>query len=128
MMKLRLNVELTSDELTALAKLAGVSFLSGDDIAEKLNDIIKRSLEPGIELGTLYRVTYYREHEEEEDGYRLYSHVMQGPYWPPRPDMPRPTMYWDGQSLRTRGGSFMVDGSRGILDLPQTELSNARAN
>lgn len=120
-MHVTLRLELTSDDLTALAELAGVSFLSGDDIASELKGIIKRGLEPGIDLGTLYRITYYRENAEEECGYRLYTHVMQGPHWPPRPDKPRPRMYWDGRQLRSRGGAFTVDARRGILPTAQAE-------
>ncbi len=116
MMSVELTVELDQDELTALAKLAGVSFLSGDDIIAQLQGIVKRELGPGVDLGTLFRLTYYREEPQEEYGLKLYTHVFQGPYWPHV--VGRPRMYWDGRQIRTRGGSFTVDGARGILDKP----------
>ncbi len=113
-MTLKLKLELSDDELTALAQSAGVSFLSGADIKEQLTDIIRRELRPGVDLGFLYRVTYYREDESEPYGFKLFTHVMQGQFWPHV--LGRPRFYWDGRQLRTRGGAFTVNATRGILD------------
>lgn len=113
-MKLKFDVELSHDELTALAQSAGVSFLSGHAIVDELRSIIHRELSPGVDLGILYRVTYYREDKDQPYGFKLFTHVMQGPYWPHVRGRPR--FYWDGRQLRTRGGAFTVDASRGILD------------
>lgn len=127
-MKIGVKVELTSADLKALAQIAGVSFLSGDAIAEQLTAIIQRELRPGVDLGILYGLIYYREDPNEESGYSPYMHVMQGEGWPHK--YGRPRVYWDGKQMRTRGGAFTVDASRGIVDLPLTagEQSNARAS
>lgn len=113
-MKIKFEVELSHDELTALAKDAGVSFLTGHAIVKQLQDVIHRELRPGVDLGWMYGVTYYREDPDQPYGFKLYRHVMQGQFWPHVPGRPR--IYWDGRQIRTRGGAFTVDASRGILD------------
>ena len=128
-MTVRLQVELNDTQLTALAKLAGKSFLSGSEIASELCGIVKRELDPGTDLGWAYRMTYYREDADHGDrhGFKLFTHVFMGPYWPHV--VGRPRMYWDGRSLRTRGGAFTVNASRGIIPTtPPGGSTHARAS
>lgn len=114
-MTLDVKVSLDDAQLTALAKLAGASFMSAPDMERVLKDIIRRELAPGIDLGWGFGITYYREDPQGPNGFTLFNHVFQGRRWPHV--WGRPRFYWDGKSIRTRGGAFTVDARRGILDL-----------
>ncbi len=126
-MTLTITVELDNDQLTALAARAGVSFMKGADMERELQDIIARELSPGVDLGWAYRITYYREDKDEPHGYKLFAHPFISPQWPHVEGRPR--LYWDGRAIRTRGGAFYVDATRGIIDLrPKREKRRARAS
>ena len=124
-MKLDVNVELDDAQLTALAKLAGASFMSAPDMVRVLKDIIRRELAPGIDLGWGYGITYYREDTRGPNGFSLYNHTFQGRRWPHV--WGRPRFYWDGKSIRTRGGAFTVDARRGVIDLRPTKAGEQHA-
>lgn len=113
-MKVALTLDLSHEELTRLAQLAGRSFLSSDDIERELAEVVARELRPGVDIGYLYRVTYYREDESEPHGFKLYTHTFLGQRWPHVQGRPRLT--WDGKSIRTGPGAFTVDAARGFVD------------
>jgi hypothetical protein len=113
-MTLDVKVQLSDAELTALAQLAGASFMSAPDMERVLRDIIKRELAPGIDLGWGFGITYYREDPRGPQGFTLFNHVFQGRRWPHV--WGRPRFYYDGKSIRTRGGAFTVDARRGVID------------
>lgn len=113
-MKVALELDLSHAELTQLARIAGKSFLSSDDIERELRATIARELRPGVDVGYLYRVTYYREDEHEPHGFKLYTHTFMGQKWPHVPGRAR--LFWDGKSIRTTPGAFTVDAQRGFVD------------
>ena len=118
-MKITLDLDLSHAQLNALAALADRQFMTGDDMRRELADIVKRELDPGIDLGWGYRVSYYREDRDQPGGFKLYSHVFMGQLWPHVKGRPR--FYWDGKSIRTRGGRFIVNSRVGIVDRPKPQ-------
>ena len=108
------ELDLSDGELDALALTSGKAFLSAEEIGESVGDIVRRELTAGVDVGYIYRVTYYREDDGEPHGFKMYQHNFMGPLWPHVPGRPR--LRWDGLQLRSHGGAFTVDGVRGIVD------------
>jgi len=109
-----IELDLTDEELDALALGAGKSFLSAPEMGQAVGDIVRRELTGGVDIGYLFRVTYYREEKSEPHGFKMYQHNFMGPGWPHVPGRPR--LRWDGKGLRSHGGAFTVDAVRGIVD------------
>ncbi len=125
-MKVTVEMDLTRSQLNALQRLAGREFMTGDDMRRELSDIVKRELDPGIDLGYGFRLSYYREAPNVPGGFELFTHIFQGNLWPHVKGRPR--FYWDGKSIRTRGGAFVVNARAGIIDKRPQGKTHVRAS
>ncbi|MHC4063958.1 MAG: hypothetical protein ACYSUI_05585 [Planctomycetota bacterium] len=112
-MRLVLDIELTSDQLTRLAKRQRQAILTAEEMHEALRDIIARELDQPTPVGWLYAITHYRKEKGAPHGWGVYRHTFGGPGVHRRG---RPMLVWDGHQLRSEGGSFGLDSRRFIVD------------